>query len=129
MLLENGHIPIVAPVGIGADGQRYNINADTAAGAVASALGVTRLIVVTDVPGILKPVGQNKELVPVATERDIQEMIDSGVIYGGMIPKVKAALKCLHGDVKEVVIVDGGEEGVLGRLLNGEEIGTRIVRE
>jgi acetylglutamate kinase len=129
MLLENGHIPVVAPVGIGADGQRYNINADTAAGAVASALGVTRLIVVTDVPGILKPVGQNKELVPVATERDIQEMIDSGVIYGGMIPKVKAALKCLHGDVKEVVIVDGGEEGVLGRLLNGEKIGTRIVRE
>lgn len=129
MLLADGHTPVVAPVGIGADGQRYNINADTAAGAVASALGVSRLIVVTDVPGILRPTGAGQELLPLATARDIEEMIESGVIYGGMIPKVKAALQCLQGTVTEAVIVDGSEEGVLGRVLSGAKIGTRIVRE
>ncbi|UUZ91202.1 acetylglutamate kinase [Paenibacillus sp. P25] len=90
-IVAMGYMPVIAPVGIGADGgQRYNINADTAAGAVASHLGVERMIVVTDVPGILKTVNGEKQVLPSVTVQEIDEMIASGEIYGGMIPKVKA---------------------------------------
>ena len=73
-------------------GQRYNINADTAAGAVASHLGVERMIVVTDVPGIMKTVDGEKQVLPRLRVAEIEEMIASGEIYGGMIPKVRAAI-------------------------------------
>ncbi|CAM3530809.1 acetylglutamate kinase [Marinicrinis lubricantis] len=121
-----GAIPVIAPLGIDAKGQRYNINADTSAGAVAASLGVEHLIVVTDVPGMMKTVNGEKVILPATTEAEIQEMIQSGEIYGGMIPKVKAALKCLQGGVSEVVIVSGTKPGVLGRVLRGEAEGTRI---
>jgi acetylglutamate kinase len=128
-LLAVGYIPVVAPVGLGSDNQRYNINADTAAGAVASALGASPFIVVTDVAGIAGNVNGVKRVLPSVTPSQIQAMIDSGEIYGGMIPKVKAALKCLGGKVNEVVIVNGSEPGVLGKVLRGEPIGTKIVAE
>jgi acetylglutamate kinase len=128
-LLTVGYIPVVAPVGLGSDNQRYNINADTAAGAVASALGASPFIVVTDVAGIAGNVNGVKRVLPSVTPSQIQAMIDSGEIYGGMIPKVKAALKCLGGKVNEVVIVNGSEPGVLGKVLRGEPIGTKIVAE
>lgn len=121
-----GYLPVIAPIGIDAAGQRYNINADTAAGAVASYLGVEQLIVVTDVPGILKTVDGEKQVLPTVTVEEIEAMIASGEIYGGMIPKVRAALQCIQGDVKEVVIVNGAEPHVLSKVLNGEKIGTRI---
>jgi acetylglutamate kinase len=121
-----GYMPVIAPVGIGNNGQRYNINADTAAGAVASHLGVQRMIVVTDVPGILRTIDGEKRVLPVVTVQDIEAMIASGEIYGGMIPKVRAAVQCIQGNVKEVVIVDGAEPNVLSRVLGGEPIGTRI---
>lgn len=127
-VVELGYMPIIAPVGIGASGQRYNINADTAAGAVASALGVAQMIVVTDVPGILKTVGEEKKVLPSVTVQQIEDMILTGEIYGGMIPKVRAAVACISGKVNEVVIVDGSEPGVLGKVLAGEGIGTKIVR-
>lgn len=127
-VLNLGYMPIIAPVGIGANGQRYNINADTAAGAVASELGVQRMIVVTDVPGILQNVNGEKRVLPVVSVQQIEDMIQSGEIYGGMIPKVRAAIACINGKVKEVVIVDGSETGVLGKVLSGETIGTKITR-
>ncbi len=123
-----GYLPVIAPIGIDESGQRYNINADTAAGAVASSLGVETMIVVTDVPGIMRNVNGEKQVLPVVTFADIEEMIASGEIYGGMIPKVRAAMSCLHGDVKEVRIVDGAAERVLSRALTEGDIGTRIVR-
>ncbi len=123
-----GYIPVVAPIGIDAEGQRYNINADTAAGAVASHLGVERMIVVTDVPGILKTVDGVKQVLPVATVEDIEAMITSGEIYGGMIPKVRAAIQCIQGRVREVVIVSGEEPGVLTRAVREGGVGTRIVQ-
>lgn len=123
-----GYLPVIAPIGIDESGQRYNINADTAAGAVASSLGVETMIVVTDVPGIMRTVNGEKQVLPVVTFADIEEMIASGEIYGGMIPKVRAAMSCLHGDVKEVRIVDGAAERVLSRALTEGDIGTRIVR-
>jgi acetylglutamate kinase len=127
-IVAMGYMPVIAPVGIGADGQRFNINADTAAGAVASALGAERLIVVTDVPGILKTVDGVKTVLPTVTIREIDEMIAAGEIYGGMIPKVRAAIQCIQGQVREVVIADGAEPEVLSRILRGDDIGTRIVR-
>lgn len=124
-----GYMPVIAPVGVDAAGQRYNINADTAAGAVASHLGVDRMIVITDVPGILKAVDGEKQVLPSVTVQQIEDMIASGDIYGGMIPKVRAAVSCIQGDVQEVVIVDGSEPRVLSRVLQGEVLGTRIVRD
>lgn len=127
-ILGMGYMPVIAPLGVDAAGQRYNINADTAAGAVASFIGAQRMIVVTDVPGILKTIDGVKTALPSVTFAEIEAMIESGEIYGGMIPKVRAAMKCIHGDVQEVVIVDGSEDHVLSRLLSGEQIGTAIRR-
>ncbi|MBO2944828.1 acetylglutamate kinase [Paenibacillus sp. F411] len=127
-ILDLGYMPVIAPIGVDESGQRYNINADTAAGAVASFLGAARMIVVTDVPGIMKDSGSGKAVLPAVTVQEIDEMIASGEIYGGMIPKVKAAVSCIHGQVQEVVIVDGSVPGILSRVLSGEEIGTRIVQ-
>ncbi|NQX70094.1 acetylglutamate kinase [Paenibacillus alba] len=128
-IVNMGYIPVIAPVGLGADGgQRYNINADTAAGAVASHLGVEQMVVVTDVPGIMKTVDGEKQVLPVVSVAEIEEMIVSGEIYGGMIPKVRAAIACIQGKVQEVVIVNGSEPNVLSKVLKGTGIGTRIVR-
>nr|WP_223065940.1 acetylglutamate kinase [Paenibacillus caui] len=127
-VMSLGYMPIVAPLGVTKAGQRLNINADTAAGAVASRLGVQRMIVVTDVPGILKTVNGEKRVLPSVTVQQIEDMIGNGEIYGGMIPKVRAAIACIHGQVKEVVIISGAEPQVLSRVLKGENIGTRIVR-
>lgn len=125
-IIELGYIPVIAPLGTDEEAQSYNINADTAAGAVASALGVAQLIVVTDVPGIMN--GQ-KQVLPRVTIRQIEEMIGTGEIYGGMIPKVRAAMDCIAGDVKEVVIVDGSMPEVLSRVIAGDStIGTRVVK-
>jgi acetylglutamate kinase len=126
-IVDMGYIPVIAPVGLGSDGgQRYNINADTAAGAVASHLGVEQMIVVTDVPGILKNINGEKLVLSSVTVAEIEEMIASGDIYGGMIPKVRAAIQCIQGKVQEVVIVNGSEPNVLSKVLKGSGIGTRI---
>jgi acetylglutamate kinase len=127
-IISMGFMPVVAPLGIDEAGQHYNINADTAAGAVASHLGVERMIVVTDVPGIMRTVNGEKRVLPAVTVQEIDEMIASGEIYGGMIPKVRAAVQCIQGRVQEVVIVDGSVPRVLSRVLGGEQLGTRIVR-
>ncbi|WP_379137978.1 acetylglutamate kinase [Paenibacillus sp. sgz500958] len=123
-----GYIPVIAPVGVDAEGQRYNINADTAAGAVASYVRSPQMIVVTDVPGIMRTVDGEKIVLPAVTEQEIEALISSGEIYGGMIPKVRAAMDCIQGSVSEVVIVDGKEPRVLSRVLAGESLGTRIIR-
>lgn len=127
-LIESGYIPVVAPIGLGEDGtQRYNINADTAAGAIASQLGATPFIVVTDVMGIVRVVDGVRHVLPYATRSQIEAMVATGEIYGGMIPKVQAALACLGGDVREVVIVNGAQQGMLTKVLQGEAVGTKIV--
>lgn len=125
-IVKMDYMPVIAPVGLGEDGgQRYNINADTAAGAVASHMGVERMIVVTDVPGIMNG---EKQVLPSVTVKQIDEMIASGEIYGGMIPKVRAAVQCIQGKVREVIIVNGAEPEVLSKVIKGAAIGTRIVK-
>lgn len=121
-LLSLDFVPVISPVAIGEDGKRYNINADTAAGAIAKALNAKQLIFVTDVPGIMK----DKELLEVVTTKEIEQFIEDGTIFGGMIPKVKAAINGLSGNVNEVMIVNGieseinGSERLVGTLLKKE---------
>ncbi len=99
-----GLIPVIAPVGSGDDGRTYNINADTVAGAIAGALGATRLLMLTDVAGVLDA---NKKLVPELTVDEVAKAISSGVITGGMIPKVETCVEAVRQGVKGAVILDG----------------------
>lgn len=103
VLLAENYIPVISPLAVDKAGNRYNINADTAAGSIAKALGAKQLIIVTDVPGILK----NDELLEEVTINDVEKLVEDKTIYGGMIPKVKAALDGLAGNVSEVKIVNG----------------------
>lgn len=104
-LLAQDIVPVIAPIAIGEDGERYNVNADTVAGAVAKAVSAKQLIFVTDVPGILK----DGELLELVSEADIKKLIASGVIHGGMLPKVEAALHSLNDELQEVMIIDGNQ--------------------
>jgi acetylglutamate kinase len=99
-----GLIPVIAPVGVGEDGQTYNINADTVAGAIAGALGASRLLMLTDVPGVLDA---EKKLIPEMTIADVQAGIAGGFITGGMIPKVENCVDAVRRGVKGAVILDG----------------------
>lgn len=99
-----GIIPVIAPVGVGEEGQTYNINADTVAGAVAGALGATRLLMLTDVPGVLD---QQKSIIPELAIAAAEEGIASGMISGGMIPKVQTCIEAVRAGVKGAVILDG----------------------
>jgi acetylglutamate kinase len=97
-------IPVIAPTGVGINGETYNINADTAAGAVAAAMAATRLFLMTDVPGVLDA---EKKLIPSLTASQAKKAIADGVITGGMIPKVETCLDAVAEGVRAAVILDG----------------------
>ena len=99
-----GLIPVISPVGVGRDGQTYNINADTVAGAVAGALGAMRLLMLTDVPGVLD---KEKALIPEMSLSDVKARLEDGTITGGMIPKVENCVDAVQRGVKGAVILDG----------------------
>jgi acetylglutamate kinase len=103
-LTGSGLIPVIAPVGAGADGQTYNINSDDAAGAIAGALGATRLLMLTDVPGVLDA---DRALIPELSAQQAREAIAAGTITGGMIPKVENCLKAVREGARGAVILDG----------------------
>ncbi len=126
---EAGYIPVIAPNGIGVDGQTYNINADTLAGEIASALQAEKLIILTDIFGICKETEDPSTLLPTVLVRDIDGLIESGVITGGMIPKIGACKTALHGGVSKAHIIDGRiPHSILLELLTEEGIGTEIIR-
>ncbi len=99
-----GLIPVIAPVGMGDDGQTYNINADTAAGAIAGALGAARLLMLTDVAGVLDA---DRKLIPDMTISDVAAKLADGTITGGMIPKVETCVEAVRAGVRAAVILDG----------------------
>jgi len=124
-LMADGVIPVIAPTGVGDGGETYNINADLVAGAVASALAAEKLILLTDVPGVLN---RQKELIHTMDERTARRMIEEGTIEGGMFPKVKCCLKALRGGVKKAHIVDGRlKHTILLEMFTDQGIGTEIV--
>ena len=126
-LMQHHLIPVVAPVGGGEDGKTYNINADTAAGAIAAALNATRMLMLTDVTGVLD---QNGELISSLTISQAEALIHNGTISGGMIPKVKTCIDAVQGGAEGAVIMDGrAPHALLVELFTEHGIGTMITAD
>jgi acetylglutamate kinase len=125
-LLENqGFVPVIAPVGVGARGETYNINADLVAGEVAAALGAEKLIHLTDVQGIK---GTDGRLISTLSRKEAERLVQTGVIDGGMLPKVESALRALEGGTAKAHIIDGRvPHAILLELFTREGVGTEIV--
>jgi len=120
-------IPVIAPIGLGEKGQTYNINADTAAGAIASALSAAKLIMMTDVEGLMDDSGQ---LVPRLTTAEAKKMLAGGSISGGMIPKVETCINAIQGDTEATHILDGRVPHVLLlEVFTEHGVGTMIKSE
>ena len=101
---ENNIIPVIAPIGVGANGQTYNINADTAAGYIAAAIGATKLIMMTDVEGVLD---KEKKLINRLSSAEVRKLQKDGTIAGGMIPKLETCLFALEEGVEAATVLDG----------------------
>ena len=126
-LERGGFIPVIAPVGAGPGQKPYNINADTAAGALSASLEAEKFILLTDVPGVLGPDGTLFSSLP---EEEADRLIRDEVVSGGMIPKLRCCLNALRGGVPKAHIIDGRTpHALLLELLTDEGIGTEIVRE
>jgi acetylglutamate kinase len=122
---QNSFIPVIAPTGIGEHGETYNINADVVAGEVAAALKAEKLLLLTDVAGVLDV---HKNLIHTMTNQDALNLIDDGTVEGGMFPKVKCCLKALRGGVKKAHIIDGRlKHAILLEVFTDKGIGTEIV--
>lgn len=125
-IMKSDAIPVIAPVGVGAAGETFNVNADTAAGAVATALRAKRLLLLTDVAGVLD---KDKNLISELSIEDLPGLIADGTITGGMIPKVESAAAVVESGVEGVIILDGRvPHSVLLELLTPHGVGTRISR-
>lgn len=126
LLSGNGYIPVVASIGIGADGRSFNLNADHAAGALAAALGASKFILLTDVPGVLAG-GEGGEVLSTLTAKDARRLIREGVIARGMIPKVEACLAALAAGVPTAHIIGGRTpHALLVELFTQEGAGTML---
>ena len=124
-LEQNRFIPVIAPIGVDNKGKTYNINADTAAGAIAATLKAEKLIFLTDVKGIL---GKDGRLISTLTRKQVLTLIKSGVITSGMLPKVRACIEALDGGVKKTHIIDGRiNHSILLEIFTKKGIGTEIV--
>lgn len=123
-IVETKNVPVIAPLGVDDSGQTYNINADTAAGFIAKELNARRLIIMSDVEGVLD---NNKKLIPELNSQSIKELIDNETISGGMIPKINNCLDVASNGVKGVVIIDGRKDhSILFELLSEKGSGTLI---
>jgi acetylglutamate kinase len=119
-----GFIPVVAPIGIGSNGESFNINADLVAGKLAEVLHAEKLVLLTNTPGVLDEKGN---LLTGVTPRQIDEMVASGVLSGGMLPKISSALEAARSGVKTVHIIDGRvPHALLLEVLTDQGVGTLI---
>ena len=126
-LIDSGMTPVIAPVAPSKDGETYNINADTAAGAIASAMNATRLLMLTDVSGVLNKDGEHIQKLTISKAR---ALIADGTINGGMIPKVETCIDAVEGGAEAAVILDGRERhAVLVELFTEHGIGTIITKD
>ena len=129
-LLEKGYIPVVSTVGCDRDGNSYNINGDTAAAFIAGAIGAERLIMMTDIAGILRDKDDPSTLIPEITVSEAHALYESGVISGGMIPKVDCCIEALQKGVKNVIIMDGRvPHSILMEILTAEGAGTMVTED
>jgi acetylglutamate kinase len=126
LIIKSDAIPVIAPVGVGWEGETFNVNADTAAGAIATATQAKRLLLLTDVAGVLD---NTKQLISELRISDVPALIANGTITGGMIPKVESAVAVVESGVDGVIILDGRvPHSVLLELLTPHGVGTRISR-
>lgn len=124
MLLHGDFIPVIAPIGVGADGQSYNINADVVAGKLAECLKAEKLILLTNTPGLLDKQG---EVLTGLSSARVDELIADGTIHGGMLPKIRCALDAVHNGVRSAHIIDGRvEHALLLEIFTNEGVGTLI---
>ncbi|HOQ38257.1 MAG TPA: acetylglutamate kinase [Acetivibrio sp.] len=129
LLAKDEYIPVVAPIGVGKDGQSYNINADTVAGEIAAALKAEKLMLLTDVPGV-KIHKDSNDIIPALTSSEVFELIDKKVIDGGMIPKVLGCIDALEKGVGRTHIIDGRiPHCLLLEIFTNKGIGTMIMKE
>ena len=127
MFLDNDYIPVISPVGIAEDGTSLNLNADTAAGEVASAVDAEKLIILTDVPGVLRDPDDPSSLIQKIRISEVPGLIEDGVITGGMIPKIETCVKAIENGVKSCHIIDGRKKhSLLLEIFTTNGIGTMI---
>ena len=128
-LLEKNYIPVISTVASDRQGNTYNINGDTAAAYIAGALGAERLIMMTDIAGILRDKDDPSTLIPVVTVEEAKQLQEDGIVSGGMIPKVECCIEALEHGVKHVVIMDGRiPHSILMELLTDEGAGTMVMK-
>ena len=128
-LLEDGIVPVIYPIGKDAEGKKLNVNADTMAAGIAAGMGVSEMIAITDVPGILTDIKDPDSKLDSVTLDQVQALIDDGTISGGMIPKVEACRKAVEAGAEAVRMVDGRKpEGLAEDIIEGNPRGTLITR-
>ncbi len=129
-LIENGYIPVIAPIGVDDSQQSYNINADPVAAAIAVAMNADKLVLLTDVPGLLRDPRDSETLVSVLKVSEVDDYIDQGIIAGGMIPKVQCCVEAVTGGVGRTHIIDGRvAHSILLEIFTDKGIGTMVVNE
>lgn len=127
-VLEMGRfLPVVATVALGEDGRTYNVNADLAAGALAAALRADDFILLTDVPGILRDVGDESSLCRRLTAAEAESLVSAGVVTRGMLPKVRACVDAVRRGARRAVIMDGRDHGRLGAFVLGHDVPCTVV--
>ena len=128
-LLEKGYIPVVSTLGCDSEGNTYNINADTASSFIAGALGAERLIMMTDIAGVMRDKNDPTSLIPKLTIDEAVSLFNQGVIAGGMIPKVECCIDAINRGVDSAIIMDGRvPHSILMELLTDEGAGTMVVK-
>ncbi len=129
-VINNGYIPVIAPIGVDDKGQSYNINADTVAAAVAIAMNADKLVLLTDVPGVLENRDDPVSLISVIDVKDAASYQEKGIIAGGMIPKVKCCVESVLGGVGRTHIIDGRvAHSILLEIFTDEGVGTMFIDE
>ena len=129
-VIENGYIPVIAPIGIDDEQQSYNINADLVAASIAVAMDADKLVLLTDVPGLLKDTQDSSSLISVLRVSEVPEYVNEGIIAGGMIPKVQCCVEAVTGGVSRTHIIDGRvPHSILLEIFTKEGIGTMVVNE
>ncbi|WP_297963912.1 acetylglutamate kinase [uncultured Anaerovibrio sp.] len=128
-LLDNGYIPVIAPIGVGDDGESYNINADYVAAEIAGALQAEKLLLLTDTEGVYKDFEDKDTFISTLTVAEAKDYIKTGIISGGMIPKIEACLKSIEGGTNKVHIIDGRQpHSIILELMTSSGIGTQVIR-
>lgn len=128
-MLDKGYIPVVASCGMDKEGNTYNVNADTAAAKIAGALSAENMLLVSDIPGLLKDKEDENTLIPLVHVYEVNSLMKKGIISGGMIPKVECCVQAVREDVKKAVIIDGRiPHSILIEMLSRDGIGTMFIR-